>query len=118
MTPAQKIERIQKALDRDGGHDWPDVKALLQEGKCQIFDSEHGVWITDIREAPKGRALNCWVVAGELPGVMETQPAVEKFALANGCRKLTAGVRRGWRKTAEAHGWKVVGLVIEKELTA
>jgi len=117
MDPEQKIERLQKALDRDGGHDWDDVVELLEKGECQIFDSEHGAWITSIKEAPKGRALNVWLVAGTLPRVMETQPQVEEYARANGCTKLTAGVRRGWKKTAEAHGWKVTGLVIEKELT-
>ena len=117
MEPEPKIERMQKALDRDGGHDWPHVVDLLEKGDCQIFDSDQGVWITEIKNAPKGKALNVWLVAGSLPGVMELQPEVEAFATANGCRKLTAGVRRGWKKTAEAHGWKVVGLVIEKELT-
>jgi len=116
MTPEVKVDRLQRALNRDGGHDWSDVVGLLEKGECQIFDGPHGAWVTSIKEAPKGRALNVWLVAGELPGVMETQPEVEAFALANGCKKLTAGVRRGWKKTAEAHGWKIVGLVIEKEL--
>ena len=82
MEPEQKIERLQKALDRDGGHDWPHVVDLLEKGDCQIFDSDQGVWITEIKNAPKGKALNVWLVAGSLPGVMELQPEVEAFAMA------------------------------------
>lgn len=116
MTPDQKLERIKKALDRSGSHHWSDVRALLEKGECQIFDGEHGVWITEIRQAPRARALHCWIVAGELPGVMSMQAAVEKYALAHGCQKITAGVRKGWRYIAREYGWKETGLMIEKDL--
>lgn len=116
MTPEQKIERIEKALARGGTHTWEDVRDGLRAGRCQIFDSESGVWITEVMDTPLKRILHCWVVAGELPGVMALQKNVEDFARAHDCQTITAEARTGWKHVAKAYGWKQTSIMIAKDL--
>ena len=116
MSPDQKIERIQRALDRDGTHDWVHIRELLKAGKCQIFDSEHGSWITEVISTPKARLLNCWVVAGELPGVMDLQAEVERYAAQENCARMTATGRRGWKNIARDYGWNEAGTLISRKV--
>lgn len=116
MTPDEKIERIKKALAITGSHSWEDVMAGLVDGRFQIFDNDHGVWITEIIQAPKKRTLHCWIVAGELPGVMDLQDAVEKHALANTCECITAEARPGWKHVAREYGWQQTSIIIAKDL--
>lgn len=116
MTPEQKIERIEKALARGGTHTWEDVRDGLRAGRCQIFDSAAGVWITEIIDAPQMRYCHCWIVAGELPDVMTVQKEVEDFARSKGCQRITAEARPGWKHVARAYGWKQTSIMIAKDL--
>jgi hypothetical protein len=116
LAPAEIIERIQKALDIDKTHAWSDVVRLLQEGKAQIFCSEHGAWVTEIVNYPLKRCLNVWIVAGKLPEVMLLQDAVLRFAAENKCDAVYATARLGWKNVARAHGWKKKAMMIMHEV--
>lgn len=117
LAPEKIIERIKRALARDKTHTFEDVVALLQTGAAQIFWNDHGAWITEIITAPSGRRwLNIWVVAGELPGVMDLQPQVIEHARKNDCPHLTATARFGWKHVAKAHGWKQHAMIITHEV--
>jgi hypothetical protein len=116
LPPEEIVWRIEKALAIDGTHTWGDVVASLQSGECQIFWNNHGAWITKIVQAPRKRTLHCWIVAGELPEVMELQTQVENHARVNGCEKITATSRLGWKHVAHAHGWKQEAALISIEV--
>lgn len=117
MNSAEKIRRIEKALRRAGGtHEWPDMQELLIRGDAQIFDNEHGCWVTEVRAFPRKRLLNVWVVAGELPDVMDIQEQVERYGLSQSCERMYATIRPGWKDIYPKHGWKKDALVISKEL--
>lgn len=106
------VRRIKKALARDGTHTWQHVQDLYEAKAVQIFHNDHGAWITEIAKSPLSKWLNVWVVAGELPGVMDLQPQVLEFAKSQGCSHLTATARFGWKHVAAAHGWRKHAMVI------
>lgn len=112
LPPSEIIKRIEKALARDGMHDWNSLVALLKAGHAQIFWNEHGAWITEIVSTPLSRHLNVWIVAGELPGVMDLQSQVLEHARHNNCRVVTATARFGWKHVAREHGWREHAMVI------
>lgn len=117
LTPEQKIERIERACLHGGGtHTWEDFRAGIVDGRFQIFDNDHGVCITEIVQAPQHRYLHCWIVAGELPGVMDLQGRVVRHARENGCRHLNTIGRLGWQKVLPDYGWKRTGVVFARSV--
>jgi hypothetical protein len=112
------IERIKKALAIDGTHTWEDVREMLVIGAAQIFWNEHGCWITQMAVFPRKRVLNVWIVAGELPEVMELQKQVERYALTMSCDAITVtSARFGWKHIAKEHGWEEHGMMLYKPVT-
>ena len=117
LPPDEIIRRIEKALHHGGEtHTWEDVRQGLLEGKFQIFWNDFGACITEIVEAPQCRYLNCFVVAGKLPEVMELHEQVEKFALTQSCKFMTTSARKGWQTVLPAFGWKPSRVVFVKEV--
>jgi hypothetical protein len=113
LPPGEIVRRIEKALAIDGTHTWEDVRQELIAGTAQIFWSEHGAWITQLWPAPRKKVLNVWVVAGELPEVMEIQEQVERFAADNDVDMMTVrGARFGWKHVARQHGWTEQSVVL------
>jgi hypothetical protein len=114
----EKIRRIKKALHYGGDtHTWEDVREGIIEGRFQVFDNDHGVCITEIMEGPRKRYLHCWIVAGELPGVMELHKEVERHGLTNDCPYMTTVGRRGWETVLPKYGWRRTGTMFKKELS-
>jgi hypothetical protein len=112
LPPEEIVRRIERALAREGTHGWEDVRASLLKGNSRMFWNDHGVWITETVDTPRKRLLNVWIVAGELPGVMELQKDVQSHAAAMGCQSIVATARRGWKPVARAFGWKEQAMVI------
>lgn len=116
LPPEKIIERIKKALARDKSHTWEDLDARLKVGTAQIFWNDHGAWVTEVLQAPRKRSLNVWVVAGELPEVMDLQDQVIEFARKMDCKELHATARFGWKHVARAHGWQEKAVLITHEV--
>lgn len=111
------MEKIRVALKHGGEtHTLQDVLDGLLEGKYQLFENDDGVCITEIMQAPQGRYLHCWIVAGRLPGVMQLQEAVERHALTNSCKFMSTAARPGWKSVLPQYGWKPSKIVFTKEL--
>jgi len=109
LPPAEIIKRIEEALAIDGTHAWDDVQEMLVRGDAQIFWNENGAWITEIMVAPQRRWLHVWVIAGQLPGAMELQDTVERFALTHGLSRMVATTRPGWLALSDKPGWEQFG---------
>jgi len=117
LPPAEIIARIERALVHGGEtHTWEDLRIGLIEGRFQIFWNEHGACITQICTPPQTRYLNCFVVAGELPGVMDLSQEVEDFGRSMGCKFMTTSARMGWKKVLPNYGWKESQVVFTKGL--
>ena len=117
LTPDEKMARIAHALKRGGDtHTLQDVLRGLTDGKYQLFENDDGVCVTEVMEAPNGRYLHCWIVAGRLPGVMQLQGVVERHARAQSCKFMSTTGRHGWKSVLPQYGWKPVMTVFTKEL--
>lgn len=116
LPPEEIIRRIKKALARDGAHTWEHVCDLLQVGGAQIFWNDHGAWITEIVQTPLSKWLHVWIVAGEMPGVMDLQDRVLDFARQQGCHHVTATARFGWKKHLTTYGWRKHAMVITHDV--
>ncbi len=117
LTPDQRIGLIKKALHYAGDYDtWEDVLQGLTEGRYQIFENNDGSIITEIIQRPKKRYLNCWILGGRLPGVLDLVPAMERHAADNNCAELMAFGRRGWDRVLPQRGWKITGSAFLKEI--
>lgn len=117
MLPDEIVKRVKKALKRAGDtHTWDDVCEGLRSGRFQIFYNDHGCSITEIIGYPRKRVLNCWITAGELPGVMDLQKDVDAFARANGIKEQCTTARKGWLSVLPAHGWKSDMIVFTREV--
>lgn len=116
LAPEDIIVRIKKALALDGTHTWDDLVRRCKEGNAQIFWNEHGAWVTEVVPFPQTKHLNVWVVAGELPEVMELQEKVKAFGREQGCTRMTAVARKGWKNVAREYGWSEPAVVLTQEL--
>lgn len=117
LLPEEIVRRAKKALKAAGDtHTWDDVVALLKAGQAQAFWNDHGIWITEVLQSPRKCWLHVWIVAGELPGVMDLQPQVLAFAKERGAARITATARFGWKHVAKAHGWKNAAVCITHEV--
>lgn len=117
LPPEEIIKRIEVALQHGGGcFTWNDVREGLLLGKFQLFWNEHGACVTEIIDAPQKRYLHCFVVAGELPGVMELQDQVVRHALTQSCEFMTTTGRIGWERVLPQHGWQKAHTVMTYDL--
>lgn len=109
LPGAEIVARIEEALEREGTHNWDDVREMLITGEAQIFFNDHGAWITRICVAPRMRWLHVWLAAGQLPGVMDIQEQVEQFARTNTLARIIVTARPGWSVLASKEGWEKFG---------
>lgn len=116
LPPGEIVNRIKRALDIEGTHTWEDVVESLVRGESQIFWNGHGAWITRVEQAPQARQLVVWIVAGELPGVMDLHSSVEKHAFLMGCTQMIAKARFGWKHVAKEYGWEPQAMILSREI--
>lgn len=110
---------VRKSLKRDRLHDFDDLIRMLHSGEAHIFQNDHGCWIVQIIETKLDKFCHVWIVAGELPGVLELEPLVEAFSREHGCTTMTSVCRYGYgKRIASERGWKITGLAIEKPVPA
>jgi len=109
LPGSEIVARIKEALAHYGTHTWDDLQELLITGAAQVFYNDHGAWITELMVSPRQRWLNVWIIAGQLPEVMELQAEVERFCLTKGLDRMVAVTRPGWEALANKDGWEKYG---------
>lgn len=109
---------VQAALDDAGNtHTLDDIKALIEQGKCQLWLGEASALVTDIMDWPQERALLLWLAGGdldELRGVL--RPQAEDFGKRIGCRRSMIIGRQGWARALKEHGYEPMAWICGKEL--
>jgi hypothetical protein len=110
LSADEITRRIKKSLAFWGTHSWEDFREELRDGRAQLFLSDHGVWVAQVVNFPRKRLLNVWLLAGELPEVMDLQKDVEAYARDMGCSDIVAPhVRFGLKDILKKTGWQVKG---------
>jgi hypothetical protein len=120
---------IAEALVYSGRYAEPeDIKQLLLSGDNQlflIFGSEegetnkvYGVVTTRIFENPNFKELQGLICTGKKMNLWEEKliNTLEQFAKVNGCKKIKAYMRPGYKKIMPKYGYKSRHVEFEKEL--
>ncbi len=120
---------IAEALVYSGKYAEPeDIKQLLLTGENQlflIFGSEegdtnkvYGVVTTRIFENPNFKELQGLICTGKKMNLWEDKliNTLEKFAKVNGCKKVKAYMRPGYKKVMTKYGYKSRHVGYENEL--
>jgi hypothetical protein len=113
-----KLEQvIRESLEQDKERDYQDLIRMLASGEAKMFTNDHGCWIVQIVQTKKVKTCHVWVVAGELPGVLDIESQVDAYAREHKCTVMTSVCRYGYgRKIAKERNWKITGLSVEKPI--
>jgi hypothetical protein len=121
VTNEQKVRRFEKALAQGGGtHSIADVLDRIGEGKAVCWTNGDSVVVTEVIVSPRVRALNYWLICGNLYECAELQPAIDAWGVSERCSIATATGRMGWLRlshTPLGSGWQPAGVKFTKQLT-
>ena len=120
---------IAEALVYSGRYAEPeDIKQLLLSGDNQLFlvfgsegeesNKVYGVVTTRIFENPNFKELQGLICTGKKMNLWEEKliNTLEQFARTNGCKKVKAYMRPGYKKVMPKYGYKSRHIEFEKEL--
>lgn len=120
MTSEEKVRRFQRALTQAGDtHTIDDVLQRMRERKAVCWTNGDSIVVTEVCVFPRLRACNYWITSGRLHECAELQPAIDAWAVREGCTVATATGRMGWLRLAETpigQDWKPQGIKFVKRL--
>lgn len=88
---------IGDAMERAGGTHWLcDVADMVNEGRAHLWPGKKSAVVTHFINYPRMKALNFWLVGGDLDELQEMEPVIAAWGKAAGCGRLLATGRRGW----------------------
>ena len=93
-------EDMLKAIERtDGTHTEDDVLEGIITGKFQFWREGNSAAITEFVQFPRMKTLNIFLGGGRLEDIPPIKEKIYKFAVANGCARITAlFAREGWER--------------------
>ena len=118
MTDELKLQRLHEALAQAGHtHTVADVADAVKRGAMRWWDNGDGNIVTEITEYPQLKAINYFLVFGELKHCLALEHEINPYAIEQGCSIATACGRPGWLRAAAPTGWKLHGFAYVKALT-
>jgi hypothetical protein len=117
MADQEKRRRFERALHYAGDtHAVEDVIAKVREGRAQYWGDDEASVVTEVLSYPRLKAVNLWLVSGELQRCLALEGEIFDWARDNGCTVATATGRRGWLRIAPTVGWKLRAFQFYKPL--
>lgn len=121
-TPAQiawvRCRRfIEAALEHaHGTHNIFDIEAGVIDGRFQFWPGQRSAIVTEIITYPRKRALNYFLLGGDLEELKEMEPSVSAWAFAAGCTHVIGVGRKGFERVFAGAGFKPAWTLLVKEL--
>ena len=107
MTQEERIARLERALMWTGPtHTVADVMQLVGEHKAKFYTNGDGMIVAEMLQFPRLRAVNFWLIAGELKACLALEDEILEEARGNGCDVAIATGRKGWGRVAAPTGWR------------
>lgn len=117
MTNDEKLRRLEATLAVAGNtHTIGDIVEGVGQGRFKWFDNGEGHIVAEIMQFPRLRAVNYWLIFGELRHCLALEHEVQPWAIENGCTMAMACGRRGWGKVAAPTGWEPWAHTFKKTL--
>jgi len=109
---------IEAALAHAGhSHGLEDVQALVEANEAQLWAGPTAAMVTILEDEPRERRLLIWLAGGDLEELVERlRPAAERWAKAQGCRRVLVVGRPGWERALAPEGYAPLARIIAKEL--
>lgn len=102
-----------------GGYSVDDVARGVEDGRYAFFPGRACAIVTEFWEGPQIKALNLWLMGGDLAELRQIYPTVEGFARQHGCREIAGGGlhgKRGWERVTRRLGFEPRWTIYSKEL--
>lgn len=101
----------------DGTHTLDDIARGIYNGQFTLWTPGGGsVIVTEVVVYPRRKVLNIFLGAGDMDDLINTLPALEDHARANGCDGLACSGRIGWARVLKEHGWGNSHMSVSKDL--
>ena len=98
-------EWIEAALEHTGGtHTFDDIAAGCYLGKFSLLAKSDGCAVLEIHEFPRKRALNVFLLGGELSAIGH-HDELERIARDANATEITMTGRAGWARVLAPLGW-------------
>lgn len=111
------MRQLQSVLTRMGNtHALSDVLAAIEAGTMQSFVNGDTWAVTQVVEFPRGKALDIFLIVGEWNHLEDLFTQLQTYAADTGCTLMRAFGREGWRRAAEARGWRADMRVFLKDV--
>jgi hypothetical protein len=109
---------IEAALEHQGGgYAIEDVLEGVRAGEFQFWAGKWSAVITEFIDQPHAKALNFWLLGGDLGELLKMEPSIVAFAKAHGCQRVQGGgVHVGWARVLAKAGYQPRWIVFAKEL--
>lgn len=110
-------EYLLPALEYCGGtHSEDDIICGLIQGQYKLWLWEKSAHLTEFRQYPRMKALNIFLVGGDMEELFAHEPKICAFALKNGATRITNGGRVGWERALIPLGYQKLGIVMAKDI--
>jgi hypothetical protein len=116
-TWSRAREHLLDAIEQTNGtHNEDDVLLMLLNGThgSKLWLFEKSALITEFINFPRLKALNVWLVGGDLDELRTVEPQLIEYAKQNQCIRISGGGRFGWSRVRS--DWKKAGVYMYKDL--
>lgn len=97
-------------------HSIEDIEQGIAEGRFQFWPGQRSAIITELITYPRKRALNYFLLGGDLEELKEMEPSISAWAYAAGCTHVIGVGRRGFERVFADAGFKPAWSLVVKEL--
>ena len=107
-----------EALRRSGDlHTIDDVFENIKTKKAILYPLKDGAAIFSVREYPRKRLLQIWLVGGDMEASIEGVLAgADFYAEQHGCDGIEVIGRKGWKRVLAPYGYDYKSVVMIKDI--
>ncbi len=98
----------------NGNYALSDIAAGINNGEYGVWLAGESVVLTEAAVYPRKKRLSLFLGAGNRPEVVGLLPALERFAIEQGCSGVEFLGRKGWLR-AMPRGYRAKSYLIAKE---
>ncbi len=110
-------DNLIEAIGHGGDTVTPDQVAYrILSGQATLFADADSFVITEIKEFPDAKYLNCWLMGGKMDAILRWEEELYALARNVGATHLIGAGRRGWERALRDHGYEFYTTTLRKEV--